>query len=175
MDLTDALFELIDMRSFSNLWFWIALAIMWSTASHWVLGVPYDLVLRARRDGGDAVADVEDMVRINVARLLYIGRMSGLWLAGLTCFMLTGLGLLGFVYWVEFAQALFLLLFPMTFVGLLSLNTARLIADTAASGEALYTRLFRHRIFIQLIGMVSIFVTAMWGMYTNLSLGPFGF
>ncbi len=148
---------------------------MWSTASHWVLGVPYDLVMRARRDGGDVVADVEDMVRINVARLLYIGRMSGLWLAGLTCFLLTGLFLLGFVYWVEFAQALFLLLLPMTFVGLLSLNTARLIHDTAATGEALYKRLFRHRIFIQLIGMVSIFVTAMWGMYTNLALGPFGF
>ena len=174
LNLTDALFELIDMRSFSNLWFWIALAVMWSSASHWVLGVPYDLVLRARRNGGDAVADMEDLVRINVSRLLYIGRMSGLWLAGITCFLLTGLGLLGFVYWVEFAQALFLLMAPMTLVGLLSLNTARLIHDTAASGDALYKRLFRHRIFIQLIGMVSIFVTAMWGMYTNLALGPLG-
>jgi hypothetical protein len=114
---------------------------------------------------------MEDLVRINVSRLLFIGRMSGLWLAGLTCFTLTGLALLGFVYWVEFAQAVFLLLAPMTLVGLLSLNTARLIQDEAASGEALYKRLFRHRIFTQLIGMASIFVTAMWGMYTNLSLG----
>lgn len=174
MDLTDALFELIDMRSFSNLWFWIALAVMWSSASHYVLGVPYDLVLRARRSGGEAVNDMEDLVRINVNRLLYIGRMSGLWLAGITCFMLTGLGLLGFIYWVEFAQALFLLLAPMTVVGLLSLNTARLIQIESASGDALYKRLFRHRIIVQLIGMVSIFVTAMWGMYTNLALGPLG-
>jgi len=175
LDLTDALFELIDMRSFSNLWFWIALAVMWSTASHWILGVPHDLILRARRDEGSAAEDVEALVRINVARLLYIANMSGLWLAGLTCFLLTGLSLLGFVYWVEFAQALFLLMLPMTIVGLLSLNTARLIHDTAATGETLYKRLFRHRIFVQFIGMISIFVTAMWGMYTNLSLGPFGF
>ena len=175
MELTDSLFELIDMRSFSNLWFWIALAVMWSTASRWVLGVPYDLVMRARRDGGRAVADVKDMVRINVERLLYIGRMSGLWLAGWTCFLLTGLGLLGFVYWIELAQALFLLLLPMTFVGLMSLNTARVIRDTKASGEMLYKRLCRHRVLVQIIGMVSIFVTAMWGMYTNLALGPFGF
>ncbi|MEP5151600.1 component of SufBCD complex [Planktotalea sp.] len=174
MTLTDALFELIDMRSFSNLWFWIALAVMWSSASHWVLGVPYDMVLRARRNGGDAVTDMEDLVRINVSRLLYIGRMSGLWLAGIVCFVLTGLGLLGFVYWVEFAQALFLLMLPMTLVGLLSLNTARLIHDTAASGEDLYKRLFRHRVIIQFIGMISIFVTALWGMYTNLALGPLG-
>lgn len=175
LDLKDALFELIDMRSFSNLWFWIALAVMWSTASHWILGVPYDLVLRARRSGGDAVVDMEDLVRINVARILDIARMSGLWLAGLTCFMLTALGLLGFVYGVEFAQAVFLLLLPMTLVGLLSLNTARLIHDTGASGEVLYKRLFRHRIFVQFIGMISIFITAMWGMYTNLALGPFGY
>lgn len=175
LSLTDTLFELIDMRSFSNLWFWIALAVMWSSASHWVLGVPYDMVLRARRtQDARAIHDFEEMVRINVDRLLYIGRVSGLWLASITCFVLTALGLLGFVYWVEFAQAVFLLMAPMTLVGLLSLNTARLIVEEEATGEALYKRLFRHRIIVQFIGMVSIFVTAMWGMYTNLSLGALG-
>ena len=63
MDWYQTLFEMIDMRSFSNLWFWIALAVMWSTASHWVLGVPFDMVLRARRHGEEAQADLEDMVR----------------------------------------------------------------------------------------------------------------
>ncbi len=43
------IFDLIDMRSFSNLWYWIALAVTWSSTSHWVLGVPFDMVLRARR------------------------------------------------------------------------------------------------------------------------------
>ncbi|MEM9580894.1 MAG: component of SufBCD complex [Pseudomonadota bacterium] len=174
MDLRTALFELIDMRSFSNLWFWIALAVMWSSASHWVLGVPYDLVVRARRKGGEAVQDMEDLVRINVNRLLYIGKVSGLWLAGLTCFLLTALGLLGFVYWIEFAQALFLLAFPMTLVGLLSLNTARLLHDCQGDPEAVYKRLFQHRLVVQFIGMVSIFITAMWGMYMNLSIGAIG-
>jgi hypothetical protein len=47
-------FEVIDMRSFSSLWYWIALAVMWSSASHYVLGVPFDLVQRARRRGGQA-------------------------------------------------------------------------------------------------------------------------
>lgn len=178
MDLRTALFELIDMRSFSNLWFWIALAVMWSSASHWVLGVPYDMVLRARRAKGDegelAQSELMTLVHINVRRLLYIGRVSGLWLAGLTCFLLTGLGLLGFFYWVEFAQAVFLLLFPMTLVGLLSLNAARLIQDDGIDVDQLYKRLFRHRIIVQFIGMVSIFVTAMWGMYMNLSVGAIG-
>lgn len=168
------LFELIDMRSFSNLWFWIALAVMWSTASHWVIGVPFDMVLRARRQGGQAEVDLEDLVRINVNRLLYIGQVSGLWLLGFGCFFLTMLALLGFVYGMEFAQALLLLAFPMSLVGLLSLSTARLIHDGGLSGEPLRRRMARHRTYVQIIGMVSIFVTAMWGMYQNIAVGPLG-
>lgn len=162
------------MRSFSNLWFWIALAVMWSTASHWVLGVPWDIVLRARREGGQFEADFEDLVRIYTGRLLYIAQVSGLWLLGFSCFFLTMLGMLGFGYGFEFGQALFLLGFPMAIVGALSLNTAKLIRQREERGEALYRRMHRHRIIVQAIGMVSIFVTALWGMFQNLSVGPFG-
>tara|TARA_R100001440_G_scaffold50107_1_gene70075 strand:+ start:72 stop:599 length:528 start_codon:yes stop_codon:yes gene_type:complete len=172
LDWYQTLFEMIDMRSFSNLWFWIALAVMWSTASHWVLGVPFDMVLRARRHGEEAQADLEDMVRINVNRLLYISQVSGLWMLGLGFFVLTTLVLLGFVYDIEFAQALLLLGFPMSLVGLLSLSTARLIRMEGSSGDVLQRRLMRHRLYTQIIGMVAIFVTALWGMYQNLNLGP---
>lgn len=172
MDWYQTLLEMIDLRSFSNLWFWIMLAVVWSTASHWVLGVPFDMVLRARRHGGDAQTDLEDIVRINVNRLLYIAQTSGLWLLGLACFLLTTLGLLGFVYDIEFAQAVLMLGFPMSLVGLLSLSTARLIQLEQASGERLQRRLMRHRLYTQIIGMVAIFITALWGMYQNLSVGP---
>lgn len=172
LDWYQTLFEMIDMRSFSNLWFWIALAVMWSTASHWVLGVPFDMVLRARRHGGEAQVDLEDIVRINVNRLLYISQVSGLWLLGLGFFVLTSLVLLGFAYGIEFAQALLLLGFPMSLVGLLSLSTARLIRIEGSTGDVLQRRLMRHRLYTQIIGMISIFVTALWGMYQNLSIGP---
>ena len=162
------------MRSFSNLWFWIALAVVWSTASHWILGVPFDMVSRARRNGGQAAEDLDALVRINVNRMLYIGTVSGLWLLGFVCFVMTGLVLLGFVYRVEFAQAVFLLGFPMTIIGALNLSTARLIQERALEGEALWRQLSRHRTIVQAIGMVSIFVTALWGMYQNLAVGPFG-
>ncbi len=174
MDWYQTLFELIDMRSFSNLWFWIVLAVVWSTASHWVLGVPYDMVLRARRHGGEAQVDLEDMVRINTNRLLFIAQMSGLWILGFACFGLTMLVLLGFVYGMEFAQAVFLLAFPLSLIGVLSLSTARLIQSEGATGERLRKRLTRHRLYTQIIGMVSIFVTALWGMYQNVALGPLG-
>jgi putative effector of murein hydrolase LrgA (UPF0299 family) len=174
LDWYQTLFELIDMRSFSNLWFWIVLAVIWSTASHWVLGVPYDMVVRARRFGEQAQADLEDMVRINVNRTLYIAHVSGLWLLGLTCFALTALALLGFFYRVEFAQALFLLALPLSLVGLLTLSTARLIREDDTGGERLQKRLMRHRLYTQIIGMVAIFVTALWGMYQNMAIGPLG-
>ena len=162
------------MRSFSNLWVWIALAVAWSSASHWVLGVPYDMVIRARRVGGQAELDLEDITRVNVNRLLFIARVSGLWLLGLGCFVLSTLAMLGFYYGIEFAQALFLLGLPMSLVALLNVSTARLIESEGSHGELLRKRLARSRLYTQMIGTVSIFVTALWGMYQNLSIGVLG-
>ncbi len=172
MDLTKTLFEVIDMRSFSNLWFWIMLALVWSSTSHWVLGVPFDMVVRARRHGGQADRDLRDLVRINIDRLLHISGMSGVWLFGGTAFMLTVLLILGFWYWVEFAQAVVLIALPLTIIGAMRLATARRIATQPHDGELLYKRLARLRFWTQVVGMISIFVTAMFGMYQNLAVVP---
>ena len=174
LDWYQTVFELIDMRSFSNLWFWIALAVAWSSASHWVLGVPWDMVLRAKRVGGQSEQDLHDIVRINVNRILYVVRVSGLWLVALCCFLLTGLAVLGFFYRVEFAQAVFLLAFPMSMVSAMSIRTARRIEAGEAVGEALHKRLARHRFWVQFIGLISIFVTSLWGMYQNFQISPLG-
>lgn len=174
LDWYSTVFELIDMRSFSNLWFWIALAVVWSTASHWVLGVPFDMVGRARRKGGQAAEDLTDLLRIYTSRLLYIADEAGLWVIASGAFFLTGFAVLGWVYWVEIAQALFLLAFPMSLVSLLSVHTARALHEKDHDLEAVYKRLGRHRLMVQGIGMVSIFITAMWGMYMNLSVGALG-
>ena len=174
MDWYKAIFELIDMRSFSNLWFWIVLAVVWSSASHWVMGIPYDMVMRARRVGGQAAQDLQDITRVYANRLLYIADVSGLWLLGLACFVLSTLALLGFAYGIEFAQAVVLLMAPMSGVALLSLRTARHIDREALTGEALVRRLMRHRLQTQMIGTLAIFVTALWGMNQNLTIGVLG-
>ncbi len=174
MDWYNTVFELIDMRSFSNLWFWIALAVVWSTSSHWVIGVPYDLVVRAGRAGGQAQIDLEDLVRIYSNRMLYISEVAGLWILGIACAFLTGLCLLGFWYGVEFAQALFLLMFPLSLVGLLNLATARRIRARDLHGDGLRRQMRRHRLYTQMIGLFAIFVTAMWGMYQNMNHGALG-
>ncbi|MCX8508712.1 MAG: component of SufBCD complex [Rhodobacteraceae bacterium] len=172
MNLTRLLFDLIDFRSFSNLWYWIALAVTWSTASHWVLGVPFDMVMRARRVGGAAMADLEDITRVNITRILLITHEAGLILTAVGFCLLTMMALLGFVYRIEFCQATFLIAFPMTIVGFLTVAAAHRINADQLAGEDLCRRLNRHRILIQAIGVVAITVTAMWGMLQNFNLSP---
>ncbi len=169
MNWYDLLNETIDMRTFSNLWFWIALAVLWSSVSHYILGVPYDMVVRAARKEGAAQQDLEDMVRVNVNRMMYISGVAGLWLLGMGCFILTTLALLGFIYDIHLAQALFLMGFPLALIGLHSLNTAHLIRERQLLGDALRRKLGWHRFWTQVIAMLSVFVTALWGMYQNLS------
>ncbi|WP_348523117.1 component of SufBCD complex [Cypionkella aquatica] len=162
------------MRSFSNLWYWIMLAVMWSSASHWVLGVPFDVISRARRKGGDLQDDLEVLVRINTGRMLDIARTAGVWLVAFLCFILSALLMLAIWYEIEFAQALLFLLVPMCILSLMSLRTARMIEAGENAGTALHRRLVRHRISTQALGMVSIFVTSMFGMYVNLNIGVLG-
>lgn len=164
----ELIFLLIDMRSFSNLWYWIGLAVLWSSVSHWVMGVPFDMISRARKQGGEAADILHTLSQISANRLLYISRSAGLWLIGLVCFVLTMLGLLAVVYAVEFAQAVLLMVAPMVLVGYLTLRTALKIEAEAPTGRDLIRCLLRHRFVVQLVGMVSIFVTAMFGMYQNM-------
>ena len=176
MNWYDTVFEVIDMRSFSNLWYWIALAVLWSSVSHYVLGVPFDMILRARREKeGEAMVDLQDMVRISVNRILYIAEVSGtlVLLFGSAC--VTALGLMAVLYDFEFAQAVLLLLGPLGILALLSLKTSRKIHAEGDAGEILVRRLMRHRFVTQMIGVFSIFVTAMFGMYQNLYVGVVSF
>lgn len=173
MNILHSIFDLIDMRSFSNLWYWIALAVTWSTASHYVLGVPFDLVLRARRKGGTAGEDMLLLTGVNVRRLLTIGREAGVSLTMGISFMLSLILVSGFVYRIEFAQALALIGVPLVLVWAMSLRTATLLEPVLASApqvDEVARMLIGHRMRVQAVGVVSITVTAFWGMFKNFSL-----
>ena len=164
------LLDLIDTRSFSSVWYWIALAVAWSLITYRPVGVPYDMVHRARREGGEADARLRLLARLMAERLLWATRRGGAWLTGLTSALITALTLLGFVYGVELAQAVLLLLLPALLVWWMALRTARrIVADDADAAR----HLARHRAATQAVGLVAIFVTAVWGMYVNLASGVF--
>lgn len=170
MDIYDTVLDVIDLRSFSNLWYWIALAVLWSSASHWILGVPFDLIQRARRHGGQSELDVEALVQINLRRILGIARTAAVPIFAFMSFAVTMLAVLAFWYGVEFAQAVFFLVAPMVAVGWLSVFSAVKIEGGEDRGPALYRRLMIHRRLVQVTGMVSIFVTSLFGMYQNLNI-----
>ncbi len=171
------------MRSFSNLWYWIALAVIWSTASHWVLGVPFDMVVRVRRIQargqvpGQAGEDLLRLTGVHVRRLMRIGREAGVIVALGGSFGLSVLVVLGFGYGFEFAQAVALLVGPLAVVWGMSLHTAARLEPLLAQGitaQAVAHRLARHRVGVQAVGLVAITVAAMWGMLQNLRLSPLG-
>jgi hypothetical protein len=173
LDWYKTIFEVIDLRSFSNLWFWLALAVLWSTVSHYVIGVPHDLIRRAEREAGQSLADVEALANIYTRRMLFIWRSGGMFILAFISFLVTGLILLATVYEVEFAQAVLCLLVPMLIVGTLTLRTCLIIESGTLEGEALIRRLRRHRITVQTVGMFALFFTGMFGMYQNLTIGVF--
>jgi hypothetical protein len=171
---SDGLFSLIDTRSFSNLWFWIGLAVLWSNLAHHILGVPFDMVQRARRQGGQAMADVEALTEILVRRRITILRTGGVWIAGVWAMILTVILVVAIRDRLELAQALALLLVPATLAGLLSMRFAAKLNADMPKGEALTRRLTWHRVLIQAVGLLAIFVTAIFGMLSNLSINVLG-
>lgn len=170
MDWYTGVIEVIDMRSFTSIWYWIVVAVVWSSTAHWTMGVPFDAVTRARRaEGGEAQKDLETLVRINANRIVHIMDVSGLWIVGFAFFMLSILTLLGFWYKIELAQAIFLIVAPLTVVFLLTVRHARRLKADETYGHALRVRLARMRFLNQVIGMISVFITAFWGMWHNLN------
>lgn len=176
MAFLENIFNLIDMRSFSSVWFWIVVALYWSSTSQIVLGAPYDLIVRARR-GTDAqqVADLDTLVEVHVRRKLTIMRRAGHWIVAFSAAILTAIGMLAFVYKIEFAQAVVLILLPMTVVRLLALRLAFRIEREQMQGARLCRALLTHRFWVQALGVVAIFLTAVWGMLLVMSRSALGF
>ena len=169
MTLTDIIFSQIDLRTFSSIWYWLAVGVTWATVSHWIIGVPFDLIYSARRHGGQAMHDLEQITAVNLRRLMGVAGIPALVLTAMAAFFVTTAGMLGFVYGMELAQGLFCLAFPLVFVAALTWRSCQRLAADPLDGPALVKALLRLRFWIQTIAMAAIFGTAIWGMYANLS------
>mgnify|MGYP007096395090 CR=1 FL=1 len=169
MTLIDIITSLIDFRTFSNIWYWLAVMVTWAVATHWVIGVPFDMVVRARRQGGQAAQDLDILVAINLRRLLTLSGTPAVILVGIGAFVVTAAAMLGFVYGLELAQGLFCLVFPLVFVAVLTWRSCQRLALDQQTGPALIRALVRLRFWIQLIAITALFCTALLGIYVMLS------
>ncbi|MDN5569543.1 MAG: hypothetical protein L0G27_12500, partial [Paracoccus sp. (in: a-proteobacteria)] len=93
---------------------------------------------------------------------------------GLTSFGLTSLAILGFVFWLELAQAMFLLLMPFWVLFWMRVRLARRVTpliDAAQLGQLPLDQAARdaarkmtwHRRWITVLSMVSVLLTVLWG------------
>jgi len=169
LTLIDIITGLIDFRTFSNIWYWLAVMVIWAVATHWVIGVPFDMVVRARRQGGQAAQDLDILVAINLRRLLTLSGTPAVILVGIGAFVVTAAAMLGFVYGLELAQGLFCLVFPLVFVAVLTWRSCQRLALDQQTGPALIRALVRLRFWIQLIAITALFCTALLGIYVMLS------
>lgn len=169
LDWTEAIARLITLNTFTSVWYWLAVIVTWAIASNWLIGVPFDVLFRARKSVGQELADLEGLVDINVRRIAATNAVFGMAMTALIAFSLSVLGLLSFYYQLEMAQGLFILAAPLTIIVAMNMRLAHQLHDTPLQGRDLVRRLFFVRLWTQIVAMVSLFLTSMYGMYIAIS------
>lgn len=161
--------ELLDMQSFSNLWYWIVLAVMWSSVSYFMMGVPYDMYRQARRRGGQAEEDLITLLKIYIRRVEYILRRSGLFIISFAFFLISLMVGLGFFYGNEFSQAVLLIFVPACLIAALNARNCMKVKrlELYNEPEKLYRLMARYRLTVQIIGVIDIVITSFWGIAVN--------
>lgn len=162
------LLQLIDTNSFWSLWYWALVVITWSMSSHWIIGVPYDAVVRAERQGGVFAEHLEALVDINIHRLLYYFRRGGVFFAAFVGFVLSVLATLGFYLGNEVAMAFFMLVAPVSLVMAFSVRFAFRAQQENWRGAELRKRIRWRRFWTQVIGMLAISATSIVAVWLQL-------
>lgn len=166
--------DLMDERSFGSVWFWVVLLMIWAGQGRAVLGVPSDVINRARRDptGLPGLA-LLDWLSLALPRW-QIGVREGAALLAVIGFAITSLAILGFAYGMELAQAVTLLAVPLAILFLMRLRLARKLApvmDGAQSGtiapdqavEQVLRKITLHRRLSLVLSIATVAVIALWG------------
>ena len=83
--------EYMSPDSFWTLWFWIAHVVTWSMASHFAMGVPYDMVVEANREkdeDGPWSRATEALILAQSFRFASMARRFGTALAAVVAFLI---------------------------------------------------------------------------------------
>jgi len=156
---------LLNTRTFSEAWFWISLLVIWLCIGHRVMGVRWSRVKQARRKGGELQAETDMLVHLHVRDMMDSGVSAILtlfstgFLAALLVFASKG---------SHFAQAMFLLAFPLWIINLLTWACARAIRRDDPRGQDLFRRLRLHRFLVQLVAWLMLISTTLWGLIQNI-------
>ena len=144
------------VSSFQSIWYWVLHILVWTLVTHRTLGVPYDMLLRARRLP-EVTAQTETLAVVQCGRIVAVYQRLGIPIALLGGFLLAGLAVVGFLNGVELAQAAFLLLFPLAVIAYSTLATALMITERRFRGDVLVRILSRRHFWHQVVAVTALF------------------
>jgi hypothetical protein len=153
------LFEIFAAASLQSIWYWVLHIVVWTLACYRTLGVPHDMLLRARRLP-EVEARVDVLARLAAERVGGIHDRAGGPLAAVAGFTLAGLAAIGFLSGIEVAQAAFLLLMPLAVIVYSKLKLALAIRRRGMAGPALVLALARRRTWHQFVGILAMLAAA---------------
>lgn len=177
------LLDVLDTRSFSSIWYWLMLTLLWTWVGRGALGIPSDVVAAVRRHARQAGAAEGAQAGASLLLLDWLSLVLPRWritprdgalLLGVVAFGLTLLAGFGFLYGRQTGQALFLLLAPLALLlglrlrlaahldAVLSQAETREIAPDAAAIQA--ARLIgRHMRATLALSVVAVGGATLWG------------
>jgi hypothetical protein len=149
------LYQSFAAAGFQSVWYWVLHVVVWTVACYRTLGVPHDMLLRARR-----MPEIAD--RVNTLAHLSSERMGGIYdgagvpLAAAAGFLLATVAALGFVNGLEVAQAALMILLPLALIGYSKLRLALYIRRSRIRGARLVVLLARRRFGHQLLAILAM-------------------
>lgn len=152
--------EILAQPSLESPWYWVLHLVVWTVVCWRTLGVPHDMVVRARRDPEVAVR-VEILAGIGAARTAGLYDDAGGPLAAIAGFALAGLFVLGFGMDLEGAQATFLILLPLAVITASKLRLALAVRGGRLAPDDLIRAFARRRLWHQAISIVALFATGL--------------
>ena len=155
------IFEFLDYDTFLSVWYWALVIIAWSLTCHYTMGVPFDVVVRANRLGGQHARDCDQLALIHARRIDTVLRRGGPIIVGFAAFLLVSLATLGFWFGYEIATAFFMILAPVGLVSALGARLSGRVLARSLAGESLRRMISRRRFWDQVIGVIAICITAL--------------
>jgi len=141
--------------SFQSPWYWTLHVVVWTIVCLRTLGVPYDMLLRARRLP-EVAARVDLLANLTAERLAGVVDAAGAPLAALAGFLLAALAAIGFGYGIQAAQAIFLIVAPLAAIGYSKVRLALWIHQSRLVGPRLVLALSWRRTCHQAIAILAM-------------------
>lgn len=149
------MFQFIAAAHFESPWYWVLHVVVWTVACTRTLGVPHDMLIRARRLP-EVAARVDLLANLAAERLAGVADGFGPVIAAATGFLLAALAGLGFWNGIEAAQASLCLLAPLAAVAFSKIRLALWIRRSRLVGPRLVLALTWRRTCHQAIAILAM-------------------